>query len=71
MLRKGSGKVTPAVDEEQVRYQLGVLDPYKYKEPDGLHLRMLRKLPDTIEESQKAQKSTAKEGKYCTHLSKG
>lgn len=48
MLRKCSGKRTPAVDEEQVRDHLGVPDPYKYTEPDRLHLRMLRKLPDTF-----------------------
>ena len=48
ILGKGSGRRTPAVDEERVRDQLGVLDPYKSIEPDGLHLRMLRKLLDTF-----------------------
>jgi len=47
VLRRGSG-ATPAVDEERVRNQLGVLDLCKSIEPEELHLRMLRKLPDTF-----------------------
>lgn len=49
------------MDEERVRDQLGVLDTYKSVEPDGLHLRMLRKVP--LQGHREHRKSTAVKGK--------